>query len=107
MRNGLIDGTKIQSSKWKGNLFQFLCIAHRTQAKTILKNSLQLSDVMWRKFMNFLKSYLAMEEWFHESNDKDKVHNSRDEIAKVLTSLQFFSQDLIAQMDTAYPKCME
>ncbi len=45
-----------------------------------------------------------MEEWFHESNDKDKVHNSRDEIAKVLTSLQFFSQDQIAQTDTAYPK---
>ncbi len=32
-----------------------------------------------------------MEEWFHDSNDKDAVHNSRDEIAKVLTSLQFFS----------------
>jgi hypothetical protein len=88
IHNGLIDGTKIQSSKQKGNLFQFLCIAHRTKAKTILKNSLQLSDVMWRKFMHFLKSYLAMEEWFHDSNDKDEVHNSRDEIAKVFTSLQ-------------------
>jgi hypothetical protein len=64
--------------------------SHRTKAKTILKNSLELSDFMWRKFMHFLKSYLAMEEWFHDSNDKDKVHNSRDEIAKVLTSLQFF-----------------
>ncbi len=31
-----------------------------------------------------------MEEWSHDSNDKDEVHNSRDEIAKVLTSLQFF-----------------
>jgi hypothetical protein len=29
-----------------------------------------------------------MKEWFHDSDDKDKVHNSRDEIAKVLTSLQ-------------------
>jgi hypothetical protein len=29
-----------------------------------------------------------MEEWFHDTNDKDKVHNSRDAIAKVLTSLQ-------------------
>ncbi len=88
MRNGLIDGTKIQSSKRKGNLFQFFCIAHRTKAKTILKNSRQLSDVMWRKFVHFLKSYLAMEEWFHDSYDKDEVHNSRDKIAKVLTSLQ-------------------
>jgi hypothetical protein len=67
-----------------------MCIAHRTKAKTILKNSLQLSDVKWRKFIHFLKSYLAMEEWFHDSNDKVKVHNSRDEIAKVLTSLQTF-----------------
>jgi len=107
MRNGLIDGTKIQSSKWKGNLFRFLCIAHRTKAKTILKNSLQLSDVRWRKFIHFLKSYLAMEEWFHDSNDKDEVHNARDEIAKVLTSLQFFFQDQITQTATAYPKCME
>jgi hypothetical protein len=48
-----------------------------------------------------------MEEWFHDSNDKDAVHNSRDEIAKVLTSLHFFPQDQIAQTDTAYPKCME
>jgi hypothetical protein len=53
MRNGLIDGTKNQSSKRKGNLFRFLCIAHRTKAKTILKNSLQLSDVRWRKFIHF------------------------------------------------------
>jgi hypothetical protein len=52
MCNGLIDGTKIQSSELKGNLFRFLCIAHRTKAKTILKNSLQSSDVMRRKFIH-------------------------------------------------------
>jgi hypothetical protein len=67
-----------------------MCIAHRSKAKTILKNSLHLSDVKWRKFIHFLKSYLAMEEWFHDSNDKVEVQNSRDEIAKVLTALQFF-----------------
>jgi hypothetical protein len=38
----------------------------------------------------FFKELLAMEEWFHDSTDKDKVRNSRDEIAKVATSLQFF-----------------
>ncbi len=48
-----------------------------------------------------------MEEWFHDSNNKNEVHNVRDEIAKVLTSLQKNSQDQITQMDTAYPKCME
>ncbi len=44
------------------------------------------------KIHTFLKSYVAMKEWFHDSNDKDKVHNARDEIDKVLTSLQFFSK---------------
>ncbi len=48
-----------------------------------------------------------MEEWFHDNNDKDEVHNARDEIAKVLTSLQFFFQDQTTQMATAYAKCME
>ena len=59
------------------------------------------------KIHTFLKIYLAMQEWFHDSNDKDEVHNSRDEIAKVLTSLQKFSQDQITQTDTAHPKSME
>ena len=31
MRNGLIDGTKCQSSGRKGNLFHLLCICHTTQ----------------------------------------------------------------------------
>jgi hypothetical protein len=31
-----------------------------------------------------------MKEWFHDSNDKVEVQNSRDEIAKVLTALHFF-----------------
>jgi hypothetical protein len=29
MRNGLIDGTKCQSSEQKGNSFRLLCIAHK------------------------------------------------------------------------------
>jgi hypothetical protein len=48
-----------------------------------------------------------MEKWFCDSNDKDKVHNARDEIAKVLTSLHFFFQDQTTHTATAYPKCME
>jgi hypothetical protein len=37
--------------------------------------------------------YLAMEEWFHDCNDKDEVNVSRGEISKVLSALQkFFSR---------------
>jgi hypothetical protein len=37
MQNGLIDGTKCQSSEREGNLFQLLCIAHQTEARLVLK----------------------------------------------------------------------
>jgi hypothetical protein len=67
-----------------------LCIAHQTEVRLALKTALGLSDIQWRKFIHFLKSYFAMEEWFHDSNNKDEVNNSRGEISKVLTSLQKF-----------------
>jgi hypothetical protein len=85
MRNGLIDGTKCQSSERKENLFQLLCIVHQTKARLDLQTMLGLSGIKWRKFIHFLNSYLAMEEWFHDSNDKDEVFISRGEIYKVLT----------------------
>jgi hypothetical protein len=48
MRNGLIDGTKCQSSERKGNLFQLLYIAHQTKARLVSKTTLGLSDIQWR-----------------------------------------------------------
>jgi hypothetical protein len=58
---------------------------HQTKARLVLKTVLGLSDIQWRKFIHFLKSYLAMEEWFQDSNNKDEVNSSRGEISKVLT----------------------
>jgi len=90
VRNGLIDGTKCQSSERKGNLFRLLVIAHRTNAKDVLQKSLGLYDRQWDKFIYALKMYLGMEEWFHDCNDKEQVRNARDTIAKVLTLLKRF-----------------
>jgi hypothetical protein len=84
MRNGLIDGTKCQSSKRKENLFQLLCIAHITNGSCGMKRSLQYSDAKWKQYIEFLKQYLFMEEWFHDSNSKVEVVNARPQIAKVL-----------------------
>jgi hypothetical protein len=88
MRNGLIDGTKCQSSERKGNLLQLLCIAHTTNGSHVMKRSLSLSDTKWKQCIEFLKLYLGMEEWFHDSNNKLEVINARPQIAKVLQSLQ-------------------
>jgi hypothetical protein len=51
MRNGLIDGTKCQSSEQKGCLFRLLCITHKTKARNVLQTALQLSDQRWLKVL--------------------------------------------------------
>ncbi len=90
MRNGLIDGTKCQSSERKGNLFRLLCIAHTSSGGSVLKRSLKLKDHRWKQFIEILKLYLSMEEWFHDANDKNEVRCAREEIANVLQLLQQF-----------------
>jgi hypothetical protein len=84
MRNGLIDGTKCQSSEQKQNLFRLLCIAHTTNGSRVMKRSLKYSDAKWKQYIKFLKLYLCMEEWFHDSNNKLEVINAQPQIAKVL-----------------------
>jgi hypothetical protein len=88
--NGLIDGTKCQSSERKGNLFRLLCIAHTTNGSCVMKRSLKYSDAKWKQYIEILKLYLCMEEWFQDSNNKVEVINARPQIAKVLRSLQQF-----------------
>ena len=87
MRNRLIDGTKCQSYERKGNLFLLLCIVHTTIGSLIMTRSLSYPKPKWKQFIEFLKLYLGMEEWFHDANDKDEVRQARDQIAKVLRML--------------------
>jgi hypothetical protein len=54
MRNGLIDGTKCQSSGQKGNLFQLLCIEHTTNGSPVMKRSLCFSDTKWKEIHSIL-----------------------------------------------------
>jgi hypothetical protein len=86
MRNRLIDGTKCQYSEQKGYLFRLLCIAHTTNGSRVIKRSLKYSDTKWKQYIEFLKLNLCMEEWFHDSNNKLEVINTRPQIAKVLQS---------------------
>jgi hypothetical protein len=95
MRNGNIDGTKCQSSEQKGNLFQLLCIAQATNRRCVMKRSLRLSDTKWKQYVEFLKIYLGMEEWFHDSNNKLEVVNAQPQIAKVLQSLHHFFPEIL------------
>jgi hypothetical protein len=55
-----------------------------------MQRSLGMSNATWRKFEAFIKQYIGMEEWFHDTHDKDEVRGARLEIAKVLRLLQAF-----------------
>jgi hypothetical protein len=107
MRNGLFDGTKCQSSERKGNLVRLLCIAHTTNGSHVMKRSLKYSDAKWKQFIKFVKLYLCMEEWFHDSNNKLEVIIAGPQIAKVLQSYQQFFQEIQIPMDTIFQRCME
>jgi len=77
MRNGIIDDTKCQAEERKCNLFLLLCIGSTSLGCEKLKTALQYEDRMWKKWLEFIKLYLSMEQWFHDSNPKEEVKNAR------------------------------
>ena len=89
-RSGLIDTTRCQSSERKGNFFIMMCIAHTAAGELTLKHELNLSDAHWLKWKRFLKLYLGMEAWFHDSIDKEEVIQARPAIASVLDNLKLY-----------------
>ncbi len=90
IRSGLVDSTRCQSSERKGNFFFLMCIAHTAEGELILKDGLKFTETHWLKWKEFLKLYLAMEAWFHDSVDKDEVHKSMPAISLVLKALQLY-----------------
>ena len=90
IRSGLIDTTRCQSSERKGNLFILLCIAHTSVGEMILRTELGLNKTEWQHWLLFLRMYLSMGEWFHDSRPKEEVRDARVAIAAVIESLKLF-----------------
>jgi len=88
VRNGIIDGTKCQSSERRGNLHRLLCISYTKSGRWALRRVFRRSGVTWDEWVAFLKSYLAMEEWFHAENPKDEVRSARRHIATILKNMK-------------------
>ena len=88
-RNGVVDGTKCQASERRGNFFSLTCIVH-TADGILLKECLGLRTDQWRTLLWFMRQYLALEEWYHCSNEKAEVRNARRKIGKVLKTLQTY-----------------
>lgn len=87
-RSGLVESTRCQSSERKGNFFILMVIAHTADGKLILQHELQYSQAQYKKWLELLKLYLAMEEWFHDARSKDEVENARVAVAEVITLIK-------------------
>ena len=75
-----------------------LCIGSTALGGEKLQTALRYNDRTWKKWLGFVKLYLSMEEWFHHSNPKEEVNNTRPLIAKVLQLLQdLFPRTTISQ----------
>ena len=97
IRNGIIDGTKIQSSERRGNLLRLLCISYTTEGMN------SLHDDVWERIIDedngttinlrhpwrhFLKMYLSFEEWLHDNNPIPEVDRSRPVIVHLPRELK-------------------
>ena len=102
VRNSPLDGTKRQSTERRGDQFRLLCMTYTIRGCDTLTLALEQFNVSIEEMRSFLKLYLAMEEWFHTVNSKQKVRSARTQIAKVLRQLKKFSRDLTARV-TTYP----
>ena len=87
-RNGILDGTKTQSTENRGNLFLLLCLAHTVAGRRALAGFLDGLGVGHRRFCSFIMIYLAMEEWMHSSNTKQKVRSAHVLVTHVLRELK-------------------
>ena len=88
LRNGLLDGTKVGASEIRGNLHRLLCISYTVSGQEALRQVLEDHNLSFEQFRNFIRLYLAMEEWFHDSRPKDEVRHARRLIAKTLRALK-------------------
>ena len=87
-RNGITDSTKTQASERRGDMSQLLLLSFTSTGKRLLTTALSKYGITIKRFQEFLKSYLAMEAWFHSNNPKTEVDGSRRHIAKVLKEMQ-------------------
>jgi hypothetical protein len=82
--NGLMNHSKVTGLERGGNLLHLLCLSHTDAIKPKLREKLREQSISIYKLYKCLKLYLSMEEWFHESNLKDKVLASCPLVAQTI-----------------------
>ena len=103
-RNGLVDGTKCQSTERRRNLLLLLCIAHIAAGQRALRKYSDQVRIIHEQFCDCIKLYLVMEEWMHDCNEKRKVRNATKLVSYVLRKVQKIFNSMMGMVGT-YLKC--
>ncbi len=81
---------RVANHQSKKVISSYLCFLHMSDGAFILKQELNFVPSHWETWLNFLKLYLSMEEWFHDSRPKDEVHCASNAIEAVIKPVQLF-----------------
>lgn len=87
-RTAFTKNTLVNATERRGNLFLLLCICHTDGVQNHLFYYLKQEGIDPNQFLECIKMYLAMEEWFHETNEKQKVRKARTLIGRVISNVQ-------------------
>ena len=87
-RTGFLKATKVGASEMRGQIFILLCISHTTQCRVPLEKLLKQRGVKYDDFLECLKLYLGMQEWFHTNNPKKEVRAARPFIGDVIERIK-------------------
>ncbi len=74
--NGITNGTKVCGSERVGNYFVLLCVMHTHLGKELMANKMKQRKIPLKRFIEFLKLYLAYERWVTEPHSRAQVRRS-------------------------------
>lgn len=87
-RSGFGNTAKQQGVEVRGNIFRFVILCHTEEADNWIFPALRAKGIGRDDFLECLKLYLSMEDWFHNTNLIEEVKSARPLIAKVIDLVQ-------------------
>jgi hypothetical protein len=97
-------GQSVMQKSGGGVCFYFYALHRHWKDQRYCERDCNIVNTKWVKWLKFLKLYLSMDEWFHNSNDEIQVDNAKPLIGDVLQTLHALFQREDKTNDYCIPK---
>ncbi len=92
--NGKTDGTKMSGSERVGNCFVLLCVMHTHLGEELMTNKIKQRKIPLKRFIEYLKLYLAYESWVTEPHSRAQVRRSYKLLGELIKMIkQYFPME--------------